>query len=150
MFTEQTGSDVGFSVTIYGVDGAKRWESGYLLFPGGAAWDPSGSGRLVFGGRKVETRGDILFVYDPVTAEVAPLARVGKTNLRDFAWSPDGEWIAYTVMSPRNDYRTDDLWTTRTDGASAHASRDATRALRRGRVRRAWRAARRAGASPST
>lgn len=117
IFTEQTGSDVGFQVTIYGVDGSIRWKSGYLLFPSGGAWDQSGSGRLVFGGRKTEPGAATLFVYDPVTAEVTQLARVGKGYLRDFAWSPDGQSIAYTVMSPRNDYTTDDLWIIGSDGS---------------------------------
>jgi dipeptidyl aminopeptidase/acylaminoacyl peptidase len=117
IFTEQTGSDVGFQVTIYGVDGSIRWKSGYLLFPSGGAWDASGSGKLVFGGRKTEPGAAILFVYDPLTAGVTQLARVGKGYLRDFAWSPDGTQIAYTVMSPRNDYTTDDLWTIGADGA---------------------------------
>jgi Tol biopolymer transport system component len=133
IFTEQTGSDVGFGVTIYSTEGAKLASIDYLLFPGGAAWDRSGSGRLVFGGRKKERAATSVFVYDSGSNDFATAFKVdaggrdGYGNiLRDFAWSPDGEWIAYTVMSPRHDYMTDDLWIARTDGSGlTRVSRDA-------------------------
>ena len=126
IFTEQTGSDVGFGVTVYGDDGAKVASIDYLLFPTGAAWDPdraSGFGRLCFGGGKQERGGGSIYIYDQESAGFERLFKVrGKANagygplLHDFTWSPDGEWIAYTIMSPRHDYRTDDLWKVRSDG----------------------------------
>ena len=133
IFTEQTGSDVGFGVTIYSTEGVKLASIDYLLFPGGAAWDRSGSGRLVFGGRKKERAATSVFVYDSGSNDFTTAFKVdaggrdGYGNiLRDFAWSPDGEWIAYTVMSPRHDYMTDDLWMARADGSGlTRVSRDA-------------------------
>jgi len=133
IFTEQTGSDVGFGVTIYSTEGAKLASIDYLLFPGGAAWDRSGSGRLVFGGRKKERAATSIFVYDSGSNDFTTAFKVeaggqgGYGNIvRDFAWSPDGEWIAYTVMSPRHDFMTDDLWIARTDGSGlTRVSRDA-------------------------
>lgn len=133
IFTEQTGSDVGFGVTIYSVEGAKLASIDHLLFPCGAAWDKSGSGRLVFGGRRKELGESSVFMYDSATSDITTAFKLppggddGYGNLlRDFAWSPDGDWIAYTIMSPRYDYNTEDLWMARTDGSDkTRVSRDA-------------------------
>ena len=119
IFAQQTGSDVGFGITIWGDDGAKVFTSGTLVFPGGADWDTSGSGMLAFAGSKNTTasRSGIM-LYDSTAKSLKGILVSKKLFPADVAWSPDGEWLAYTVPSPRYNYRTVDLYLTNAGGTS--------------------------------
>ena len=119
IFTRQMSIGPGFVVRIYGADGTEEARLPDLSYPGGAAWDPSGSGRVVFGGHIAELRANRIIVYDPRaagTGEFVPVIDLKKQLLFDFAWSPDGQWIVYSTISPRYDYETDDLAMVRRDG----------------------------------
>jgi len=129
IFTEHTGSDPGFSVTIYNTDGSTVATLPGLSWPTGAAWDPAGSNRVVFGGTIPEgnefsgpappKKPVLIRVWDPQaagTGEFVVVRALRTGPLHGFAWSPDGEWIVYTVMSPRHDYVTEDLFMMKSGG----------------------------------
>jgi WD40 repeat protein len=129
IFTEHTGSDPGFSVTIYNTDGSTVATLPGLSWPTGAAWDPTGSNRVVFGGTIPEgnefsgpappEKPVLIRVWDPQaagTGEFVVVRALRTGPLHGFAWSPDGEWIIYTVMSPRHDYVTEDLFMMKSGG----------------------------------
>ena len=120
IFSQSTGSDVGFGVTIWGDDGSKVYTTGGLVFPGGADWDKSGSGMLAFAGSqsKSATKSGIM-LYDPSTDTLSSILVSKKLWPLDVAWSPDGTSLAYTVWSKRYNYRTADLYLTDPAGASS-------------------------------
>jgi len=117
IFAESVGSDVGFAATVYATDGAILLRTDYLMYPSGGAWDPSGSGRLAFGAHRSESGPNLLYMYDPGSDGLVTVAKVRGRFLDGVTWSPDGKTIYYTLISPTNDYRTDDLWAIGVGGA---------------------------------
>jgi TolB protein len=85
-------------------DGRERREVGEGRYPD---WSPDG-GRLVF----VGADGESLDVLDLTTRDTTLLVRLGGL-IKDPAWSPDGEWIAFRVLY-------EDIWTINADGSNAH------------------------------
>jgi Tol biopolymer transport system component len=134
VFTEQTGSDVGFTATVFGIDGTTTWRSKNLSFPTVAAWSPE-STKVVFGGQP-DTWPDnpytSVFVYDSTTKKAVELTRLDESHLATaFAWSPDGEAIAYaayellpggpTPASSASHPSSSSVWTMDADGSDAKA-----------------------------
>jgi len=121
IFTEQTGSDVGFTVTIYSSGGDRKWRSEPMSLPTTAAWDPTGSERVVFGGETHTAGGSLagsILVYDPANAQATLLSHLQQGHDSDaFAWSPDGTTIAYTSIG--RDPATTAVWTVSADGKGA-------------------------------
>jgi Tol biopolymer transport system component len=116
IFTQQTGSDVGFGVRIYKTDGSKWKGFGPFVFPGGAAWDPSGSGELVFAG-SIDTSAVSwgLLLYGQ---GVTQIFKTKNHIISDVAWSPDGASFAFTASSTTLDMpKAPDLWVIGADGA---------------------------------
>jgi len=117
IFTEQTGSDVGFQITVYNVDGTKRFSSDTLLAANDAAWGPSGSGLIAFtGSADVDTPKSGIQFYDAKANHIEdPTWTLGHANA--LAWSPDGKWLAYTEPGGNNDLG-DDLHLVNADRTS--------------------------------
>jgi WD40 repeat protein len=132
IFTEHTGSDPGFEVTIFNTDGSTVATLPGLSWPTGAAWDPTGSGRVIFGSTVPE--GDefsgpappkkpvLIRVWDPRaagTGEFVVVHAQKRGPLHNFAWSPDGESVVYTTWSFRRDTPGDDLFFMKSGGGRA-------------------------------
>jgi hypothetical protein len=120
IFTEQTGSDVGFEVTLYRTSGGKAMSRGSLVYPGGAAWNPGAAAQVAFAGSMytadAAAASSGVLLWKSSSVGMKQILRTSRLVPIDVAWSPDGQWIAYTVGSPRHDYFTDDLWIVRADG----------------------------------
>lgn len=136
VYTRRNRVGPDFSVGILAADGAPVATLGSLAWPSGAAWDPSGGDRVVFGGSVPEygepsgpappRRPVRIRIWDAAAAggSGSVLVRALRRGpLRDFAWSPDGRWVAFTVASPRHDYATTDLYVMRVRGG--HGGRPA-------------------------
>jgi dipeptidyl aminopeptidase/acylaminoacyl peptidase len=119
IFTQQTGSDVGFGATIYNTDGSKPKRFGPFVFPGGATWDPSGSGELVFAGSMdTSAVGSGLLLYGQ---GVTQIFKTKKYPPSDVAWSPDGTSLAFTAFSRTVETpKAPDLWVIGVDGTGLH------------------------------
>jgi hypothetical protein len=103
-----------------------------LTWPTGAAWEPFGQERVVFGSNIPE--GDEfsggappnkpvqIRIWDPAaagTGEFVVVHAQRKGPLHSFAWSPDAQWIAYTTWNSRDDTPGDDLFLMKVDGGRA-------------------------------
>ena len=119
IFTQQTGSDVGFGATIYNTDGSKPKRFGPFVFPGGATWDPSGSGELVFSGSMdTSAVGSGLLLYGQ---GVTQIFKTKKYYPSDVAWSPDGTSLAFTAFPMTIETpKAPDLWVIGVDGTGLH------------------------------
>jgi Tol biopolymer transport system component len=116
IFTQQTGSDIGFGAKIYNTDGSKPKAFGPFVYPGGGAWDRSGSGNLIFAGsmdKNAATSGLLLYGQG-----VTQIFKTKKYYISDVTWSPDGQWIAFAAVPMTIDAKAPDVWVISIDGSS--------------------------------
>jgi beta-lactam-binding protein with PASTA domain len=134
IYTDKMGVGFNCTVRIYGIDGTLEGTLPNLSWPSGAAWDPSGSGRVVFGaaipegnefsGPAPPAKNILIQVWDPQAAGTGKFDVIRRQNagpLGTFAWSPDGKSIAYTVMVWRNETSLEDLFTMKSGGGRARS-----------------------------
>jgi WD40 repeat protein len=95
--TSSTGSDVGYSFTVYRVDGTKAFGRIDLTWPTRMAWNPVSTGKLAYGAGDSTTSFDAVWVQS-TSGKTKVVSLPGKV-IGDLAWSPDGTKIAYTVFS---------------------------------------------------
>jgi dipeptidyl aminopeptidase/acylaminoacyl peptidase len=117
---EQTGSDIGFGLTVYGTDGAKHLQTGSLLWPAPVSWSPQGS-RLAFGGGSTAGTGtdsDALNVWAPGASKATRVLTVAKLPVTSLAWTPKASQIAYAVA--KSSGLQDTLWIVNADGSNRH------------------------------
>jgi WD40-like Beta Propeller Repeat len=117
--TEQTGSDVGFGLTVYGLDGAERLQANGLAWPAPVSWTPHGL-RLAFGGAAAvgSIGGDSLHVWTTGASRAARILTVARLPVTAVAWTPKASQIAYTVSKPSG--LQSSLWIVNADGSNRH------------------------------
>jgi WD40 repeat protein len=118
--TEQTGSDIGFGLTVYGTDGAKHLQTGSLLWPAPVSWSAQGS-RLAFGGGSTSggtTDSDALNVWAPGTTKATRILTIAKLPVTSLAWTPKASQIAYAVA--KSSGLQSALWIVNADGSNRH------------------------------
>ena len=116
--TQQTGSDPGFSLAVYGVDGTKRLQANGLEFPAPVSWTSHGP-RLAFGGTNSlsnTTQGELrVWPAGGGTPTVLVDTTLPVTSL---AWSPKASQIAYAVAKKSGLQSA--LWVIGANGANRH------------------------------
>ncbi|MGD0997610.1 MAG: WD40 repeat domain-containing protein [Thermoleophilia bacterium] len=117
--TLQTGSDIGFGCTVYGVDGAKRLQTGALVWPAPVSWTSHGP-RLAFGGGPGSGSGerDSLLVWAAGGAKATPVVTGLKAPITSLAWTPKASQIAYAVA--RSNGLQSSLWIVDANGSNRH------------------------------
>ena len=116
--TQQTGSDPGFGLTVYGIDGTKRLQANTLEFPAPVSWTSHGT-RLAFGG----TNALSSTIHGALRAWPAgggtPTVLVNTTlPVTSLAWSPKASQIAYAVAKKSGLQSA--LWRDRAHGSNRH------------------------------
>jgi len=135
IYTDKMGVGFNCTVRIYAIDGTLEATLPDLSWPSGAAWDPSGSGRVVFGtaipqgseygggaGGEPPAKNVLIQVWDPQAAGTGEFVMLRKQKagpLGTFAWSPDGRSIAYTVVMWRHMTSIEDLFMMKSGGGRA-------------------------------
>lgn len=117
---EQTGSDIGFGLTVYGTDGAKHLQTGSLLWPAPVSWTSHGP-RLAYGGGSTvdaSTDSDALNVSAPGAGKTRRILTVGKLPITSLAWTPKATQIAYAVAKESGLQSA--LWVVNADGSNRH------------------------------
>jgi dipeptidyl aminopeptidase/acylaminoacyl peptidase len=117
--TEQTGSDIGFGLTVYAVDGTERLTANDLVWPARPAWTAQGQ-RLAFGGAPGVSGGEVdsLNTWTPgASAPVAPVTGL-KRPVTGVAWTPKASQIAYAVSDATGLQSV--LWIAGADGSNPH------------------------------
>ena len=94
--TSSTGGDIGFSMTVYRVDGTKAFGHNALTWPTRPAWNPVSPDRLAYAAGPESTMVDRLYIESP-TARTTALTLKGR-SIADPAWSADGNNVAYAVF----------------------------------------------------
>ena len=118
--TEQTGSDIGFGGTVYGVDGTRHLKTAALVWPAPVSWTSHGS-RLAFGGgRALGGQRDALNVWPVGATKATPILTVTSPSLpiTALAWTPGASQIAYAVAKPSGLQSA--LWIVNADGSNRH------------------------------
>ena len=118
--TEQTGSDIGFGLTVYGTDGTKHLQTGSLLWPAPVSWTSHGP-RLAYGGGSTVDAGtdsDALNVAAPGAGTTTRILKVGKLPVTSLSWTPKASQIAYAVAKSSGLQST--LWIVNADGSNRH------------------------------
>jgi Tol biopolymer transport system component len=117
--TQQTGSDIGFGITVYGVDGTKHLQSGALVWPAPVSWTPHGP-RLALGGGPGSSSGehDSLLVWPAGAAKATPIITGVKRPITSLAWTPKGSQIAYAVAQSSG--LQSSLWIVNANGSNRH------------------------------
>jgi hypothetical protein len=117
--TEQTGSDIGFGLTVYGVDGSTRLKKGGLIWPTRPAWTDQGQ-RLAFGGASGLSGGenDSLNTWTPGASATAAVVTGLKRPVTGVAWTPKASQIAYAVGDTTGLQSV--LWIATAGGANRH------------------------------
>lgn len=116
--TQQTGSDPGFGLTVYGVDGTKRLQANTLEFPAPVSWTSHGT-RLAFGGTNAlsSTMHGALRAW--TSGGGTPTVLVNTTlPVTSLAWSPKASQIAYAVAKKSGLQSA--LWVVNADGSNRH------------------------------
>jgi dipeptidyl aminopeptidase/acylaminoacyl peptidase len=116
IYTTQTGSDPGFSCTVYGVDGTKHLSASDLIWPAPGSWTSHGP-RLAFGGGKGSSTPDSLLVW-PVGARKATAILTVKLPITSLAWTPKASQIAYAVT--KSSGLQSSLWIVGANGSNSH------------------------------
>ena len=113
-----TGSDPGFSVTVYPVDGSAPLKGGRYVWPTPMSW--SHDGRLAFAGApgNADWQASTVWVWKPGSGKPAKILAPTKLPITSLAWSPKASQIAYAVG--RGNGQTSDLWVSNADGSSPH------------------------------
>ncbi len=117
--TEQTGSDIGFGLTVYALDGTKRFQASGLVWPAQPAWTSQGQ-RLAFGGALGATGGEIdsLNVWTPGASAAQAVVTGLKRPVTGVAWTPKASQIAYAVSDATGLQSV--LWIATAGGANRH------------------------------
>jgi hypothetical protein len=117
--TEQTGSDIGFGLTVYGVDGAQRLKKSGLIWPTRPAWTAQGQ-RLAFGGASglSSSEHDALNTWTPGASMTTAVVTALKRPVTGVAWTPKASQIAYAVADATGLQSV--LWIATAGGASRH------------------------------
>jgi Tol biopolymer transport system component len=117
---EQTGSDIGFGLTVYGTDGAKHLQTGSLVWPAPVSWTSHGP-RLAFGGGSTSgasTDSDSLNVWATGASKATRILTVAKLPITSLAWTPKASQIAYAVA--KSSGLQSALWIVDSDGSNRH------------------------------
>ncbi|HMK93479.1 MAG TPA: WD40 repeat domain-containing protein [Thermoleophilia bacterium] len=116
--TEQTGSDPGFGVTVYPVDGSAPIKGGHYVWPAPVSW--SFDGRLAFAGAPggADWQSSTVWVWKPGGGKPAKIIAPTAYPITSLAWSPKASQIAYAVG--RRSGLTSDLWVANADGSNPH------------------------------
>jgi WD40 repeat protein len=116
--TEVTGSDIGFSCRVFGVDGTQRMQATALVWPAPVSWTAHGPA-LAFGGGRGTLGGatDALRVWPVDAAAASSILTVAKP-ITSLAWTPKASQIAYAVE--RANGLQGSLWIVDADGANRH------------------------------
>ena len=114
----QTGSDPGFGVTVYPVDGSAPIKGGHYVWPTPMSW--SFDGRLAFAGApgNADWQASTVWVWKPGSGKPAKIIAPTKYPITSLAWSPKASQIAYAVG--RDNGLTSDLWVVGADGGNPH------------------------------
>jgi Tol biopolymer transport system component len=117
--TLQTGSDIGFSCTVYGVDGTKRLQTAALVWPAPVSWTSYGP-RLAFGGGPGSGGGerDSLLVWPGGAGRAMTIVTGVKQPITSLAWTPKASQIAYAVA--RSMGLQSSLWIVNANGSNRH------------------------------
>ena len=118
--TQQTGSDPGFGLTVYGIDGTKRLRANTLEFPAPVSWTSHGP-RLAFGatnGLSSTTHG-ALRIWSPGESGATVIVHA-EMPVTSFAWSPKASQIAYSVAKVNWPGVQSELWVIGANGANRH------------------------------
>jgi hypothetical protein len=118
--TEQTGSDVGFACTVYGIDGAKRLQATGLAWPSPVSWTSHGP-RLAFGGAPDSgARPIALNVWQAGASKATAILKVVNPGapITSLAWTPKASQLAYAVI--KSSGLQSALWICNADGSNRH------------------------------
>jgi len=117
--TEQTGSDIGFGLTVYGLNGAVRLKKGGMIWPTRPAWTGQGE-RLAFGGASGVSGGqhDSLNTWTPGASATAAVVTGLARPVTGVAWTPKASQIAYAVGDTTGLQSV--LWIAGADGSNPH------------------------------
>ncbi len=118
--TQETGSDIGFGCTVYGVDGTKHLQETGLVWPAPVAWTPHGP-RLAFGGGPgTGNERDWLNVWPVGASKATRLLSIADPSLplTSVAWTPKASQIAYAVAQSNG--LQSSLWIVNADGSNRH------------------------------
>jgi Tol biopolymer transport system component len=116
--TEQTGSDIGFSGTVYGVDGGKRLRTGPLDWPAPVSWTSYGPRLALSGGAITSGEKDSLLVWPVGASKATRILTIAKLPITSLAWTPRASQIAYAVA--RSSGLQSSLWIVNADGSNRH------------------------------
>ena len=114
----QTGSDPGFSVTVYPVDRSTPLKGGRYVWPTPMSW--SHDGRLAFAGApgSADWQSSTIWVWTPGGGKPVRILAPTKLPITSLAWSPKASQIAYAVG--RSSGLSSDLWVAGAGGSSPH------------------------------
>lgn len=119
VYTCSTGSDPGFSAKVTADDGSTAFTKGPLYWPAPGAWDAV-SGRLAFGGSKTSAlQNGVLWIWKPGTATTTAVYKATKRLVDGAAWSPTGDYIAFSLISSTGGAARD-LWVVGAAGGGPH------------------------------
>ncbi len=117
IYTTRTGSDPGFSCTVYGIDGTKQLSATDLIWPAPGSWTSHGP-RLAFGGGKGSSTPDSLLVWPAGASKATPILTDLKLPITSLAWTPKASQIAYAVAQSNG--LQSSLWIVNADGSNRH------------------------------
>jgi tricorn protease len=88
--SDATGEDEIHTAPVDGSEAPTRLTTGGDVYKYDLAWSPDGK-RIAWTDRKQR-----LQVIDLATRKVTPVAQADAFEIREYSWSPDSRWIAYT------------------------------------------------------